>query len=129
MEEVSFRPTIMARKLIFSVSIHDCEVQTFRSGGKGGQNQNKVESGVRVVHPPSGARGEARDSRDQLTNKRNAFRRMAETKLFQTWCRTKAEELRTGKTLDQLVDEWMAPENLLIETKDGNDVWTKTRTD
>lgn len=36
--------------LLFSVTIKDCEVQTFRSGGKGGQNVNKVESGVRIIH-------------------------------------------------------------------------------
>lgn len=97
---------------VFSVSIHDCRVDTFRAGGKGGQNQNKVESGVRVVHEPSGAVGEARDSRDQLHNKRNAFRRMAETPAFQSWARRRALGL---KPLDQIVDEWMQDENLRIE--------------
>lgn len=68
-----------------SVTIHDCEVQTFRSGGKGGQNQNKRDTGVRVIHPPSGARGEARDQRSQLQNKKAAFRRMVETHEFRRW--------------------------------------------
>lgn len=71
------------RTRIFSVSIHDCEVQHFRSGGKGGQNQNKRDTGTRVIHRPSGARGEARDERSQLQNKKAAFRRMVETKQFQ----------------------------------------------
>lgn len=53
----------MTRTLLFSVSANDCEMQTFRSGGKGGQHQNKVSSGVRFIHVPSGARGEARDAR------------------------------------------------------------------
>ncbi len=45
------------REKILTVTIHDCEVQTFRAGGKGGQNQNKVSSGVRVIHHPSGGPG------------------------------------------------------------------------
>lgn len=72
----------MTRQLMFSVTIKDCEVQTFRSGGKGGQNQNKRDTGVRIIHHPSGARGEARDERSQLQNKRLAFTRMANHPLF-----------------------------------------------
>lgn len=73
----------MTRRRILSVSIHDCEVQHFRSGGKGGQNQNKRDTGTRVIHPPSGARGEARDERSQLQNKKAAFLRMVATPQFQ----------------------------------------------
>jgi len=62
---------------VFSVTIKDCTVETFRSGGKGGQNQNKRDTGVRVKHAPSGAVGESREHRTQLENKRAAFRRMA----------------------------------------------------
>ena len=72
----------MTRQLMFSVTLKDCEVQTFRSGGKGGQNQNKRDTGVRIIHHPSGARGEARDERSQLLNKRLAFKRMADHPLF-----------------------------------------------
>ena len=60
------------RHRILSVTPADCELQTFRSGGSGGQNQNKRDTGVRWIHPPSGARGEARDERSQLQNKRLA---------------------------------------------------------
>lgn len=70
------------RELIFSVTLKDCDVQTFRSGGKGGQNQNKRDTGVRIIHRASGARGEARDERSQLQNKRLAFKRMTEHPLF-----------------------------------------------
>jgi protein subunit release factor B len=75
------------REHVLRVTIKDCEVQTFRAGGKGGQAQNKTDSGVRVIHPPSGARGESREGRSQLLNKRAAFRRMAESPEFQRWCR------------------------------------------
>ena len=111
------------KELLFSVSIKDCRVDTFRSGGKGGQNQNKVESGVRVVHEPSGAVGEGRDSRDQLQNKRNAFRRMAESQQFRSWVQLKAAELSTGKTIEQRVEDEMAPENLKVEIRNEEGKW------
>lgn len=78
---------VTERQRILTVTIHDCEVQTFRAGGKGGQNQNKRDTGVRVIHHPSGARGEARDERSQKQNKRRAFLRMVNTKKFETWRR------------------------------------------
>lgn len=78
------------RQRILSVTLADCEVQTFRSGGKGGQNQNKRDTGVRIVHHPSGARGESREERSQLQNKKAAFRRMAESAAFRAWVRRQA---------------------------------------
>ena len=47
-------------------------METFRAGGPGGQNQNKRNTGVRWIHVPSGATGEARDHRTQGENKRAA---------------------------------------------------------
>lgn len=75
------------RKRVLSVSVADCEQQTFRSGGKGGQNQNKRDTGVRLIHAPSGARGEARDSRSQYQNKKQAFLRLINSPKFQLWLR------------------------------------------
>lgn len=116
----------MSKELVLSITIKDCKVETFRAGGKGGQNQNKVESGVRIVHEPSGAVGEARDSRDQLRNKRAAFRRMTETKEFQHWLRMEVMKLSTGLTIDEIVDEQMTEENLKVEVrKDG--VWQEEK--
>lgn len=103
------------KPLWFSITIKDCRVDTFRAGGKGGQNQNKVESGVRIVHEPSGATGEARDSRDQLHNKRNAFVRMAKSVKFKSWLLTEMRRRDGIPTPEEQVEEWMDPKNLKVE--------------
>lgn len=95
------------------VTIRDCKVSTFRSGGPGGQHQNKTNSGVRVYHAPSGAVGESREERSQLANKRRAFERMAKSRKFDAWARATALGLHQ-KALAQ-VEEQMDPDNLIIE--------------
>lgn len=102
----------MGKVLLFKTTIHDCEVQTFRSGGKGGQNQNKRETGVRIIHHPSGAVGESREHRTQLENKRAAFRRLAESVEFKTWARMKAAGMRAP---EEVVEDLMHPDNLQID--------------
>lgn len=66
----------MTRKLVFSATRKDFRVDTFRSGGPGGQNQNKVETGVRIVHLATGLKGESREERSQHANKKKAFERL-----------------------------------------------------
>ena len=56
----------------------ECRVETFRAGGKGGQHQNTTDSGVRLVHRPSGLRCESRTERSQLQNRRRALARLRE---------------------------------------------------
>jgi protein subunit release factor A len=54
----------------------ECRVETFRAGGPGGQHQNTTESGVRLVHLPSGIRVSAREERSQHRNKAKALERL-----------------------------------------------------
>lgn len=105
------------RKLLFSVTLKDCEVQEFRAGGPGGQKQNKTSSAVRVIHHPSGARGESREQRSQLQNKRTAFRRMTETVDFKRWLNQEIMVRDGVPTPEERVAEDMQPENLRVEVK------------
>lgn len=75
----------------------DYLVETFHCGGNGGQNVNKVESGVRITHIPTGMVVTAREERSQYMNKKKAFQRMqvllqeketwaGENQRRQAWC-------------------------------------------
>jgi protein subunit release factor B len=56
----------------------DCDMTFFVAGGPGGQHRNKVATGVRLVHRPSGMVVTATERRSQAANREAAFTRMAE---------------------------------------------------
>jgi peptide chain release factor 2 len=67
-----------------TIDIKDDELerQTFRSGGPGGQHQNKTESGVRFIHLPTGIAAESRTERSQHKNAANAMK-LLKARLYQ----------------------------------------------
>ena len=53
-----------------------CRVETIPAGGKGGQHQNTTDSGVRLIHEPTGVRAASRNDRSQHRNKAIALDRL-----------------------------------------------------
>ena len=65
-----------------------CEVDTYRASGPGGQKRNKTSSAVRIRHPPSGLMVIAEESRSQHENRARALRRLRQAlylKLRDEW--------------------------------------------
>lgn len=111
------------RERILHLTKDDFVVQAFRAGGKGGQKQNKTSSGCRIIHPSSGARGEARDERSFEANKKAAFLRMVKSAKFQLWLAQAHAEACGVLSPERVVEDQMQEHNLRIEVKGESGRW------
>src|SRR5574343_220339 len=96
---------------ILTLTKKDFIRQTFICSGNGGQNINKLETGVRFIHEASGARAESCTYRTQGQNEKEAFSRLARSEKMQRWLRietAKRMNVRipmSNEEIQELVDE------------------------
>lgn len=117
----------MTKEILFSLTRKDFDFSYFRAGGKGGQAQNKTSSGCRVKHSPSSAVAESREHREQLQNKRAAWKKCVDSPEFQLWLKQEIARQNLSaqqkRALEEELDRSMSEDNIKVEVRGEDGKW------
>jgi protein subunit release factor B len=108
------------RELLFSITKKDFEIQTYKASGKGGQNRNKRETAIRLIHKESGIKVTCADEREQHQNLKKAFRNLINKEEFKMWLKLKTSREMVNKKeiekrLREEIDDWVQDKFIKVE--------------
>jgi protein subunit release factor A len=103
------------KQLLFSVTMKDLRMQTFTVPGHGGGGKDTSNTGVRLIHPPSGAVGEGRQCRSNHRNRIEAFEHLVATAKFKAWHKIECAR-RMGRPVPETPEQIGARVDEMIRT-------------
>jgi len=108
------------RQLLFSLTKKDFRVDWFSGKGGGGQKRNKTQNCCRIHHDESGAIRTEQSNKNRKNKIRKALQSLVKKTKFQIWHTKKCMDMEGERSIDEIVDDLMHPNNLKIEVwEDG----------